>query len=177
MGWLVAAGVVVAVLLVGFAVVWLIGARLPVGHVASRQVRLARPPEDVWQALTDVASYPSWRSRLKRVEILDGEPDRLRWREFGSDGKITFEVVEAVPPRRLVTRIVDDKLPFGGSWTYRLTPDGDGCRLAVTEDGEVYNRFFRFMSRYVVGHTATIDAYLKALGAKYGQQVTPESLN
>jgi polyketide cyclase/dehydrase/lipid transport protein len=174
MGWLVVAAVVVAVLLVVLAVIWLIGARLPVGHVASRQVRIERPPEEVWRALTDVASYPSWRSRLKRVEVLDGEPERPRWREFGSDGKITFEVVEAEPPRRLVTRIVDDELPFGGSWTYRLEQDGDGCRLAVTEDGEVYNVFFRFMSRYVFGHTTTIDGYLKALGARYGQRVTPE---
>ena len=33
----------------------------------------------------------------------------------------------------------------------------------ITEDGEVYNLIFRFMSRFVFGHTATMDAFLKNL--------------
>jgi hypothetical protein len=55
------------------------------------------------------------------------------------------------------------------SWRRPLSPDDGGCLLTVTEQGEVYNRFFRFMSRYVIGHTATIDAYLRSLGAGYGE--------
>jgi uncharacterized protein YndB with AHSA1/START domain len=124
--------------------------------------------------LVPVLAYPSWRTRIKRVDLLEGEPDRPRWRETGRDGKITFAVVEAEPPHRLVTRIVDDTLPFGGTWTYRLAPDAGGCLLTVVEDGEIHNRFFRFMARYVLGYTMTIDAHLKALGAKYGQTVTPQ---
>ena len=34
----------------------------------------------------------------------------------------------------------------------------------ITENGEVYNPLFRFMSRFVFGHTATIDKYLEDLG-------------
>ena len=62
--------------------------------------------------------------------------------------------------RRLVTRIADTGLPFGGQWTYELVPDGEGTRLTITEDGEVYNPLFRFVSRFVMGHTATIERYL-----------------
>lgn len=98
----------------------------------------------------------------------------VRWRETGKDGKITFAVVAADEPRRLVTRITDPKLPFGGSWTYELTQSGDGCELTVTEHGEVRNLLFRFVSRYVMGHSATIDGYLTALGARFGHPVTPE---
>jgi hypothetical protein len=36
--------------------------------------------------------------------------------------------------------------------------------LRITEDGEVYNPVFRFVSRFVMGHTATMDKYLADVG-------------
>ena len=36
-------------------------------------------------------------------------------------------------------------------------------RLTITEDGEVYNPFFRFMSRFVFGQTATLDEFVRNL--------------
>jgi hypothetical protein len=78
-----------------------------------------------------------------------------------------------VPPRALVTRIADPKLPFGGTWTYEISspPDG-GSQLRITEDGEIYNPIFRFVSRFVLGYSRTQEEYLQALGAKFGQSVT-----
>ena len=65
-------------------------------------------------------------------------------------------------------------LPFGGSWEYRVTAEGAGSRVQVTEHGEVYNPVFRFVSRFIMGHSATASAYLKALGARFGATVTPQ---
>jgi uncharacterized protein YndB with AHSA1/START domain len=172
MVWLVIAGVVVGLLILVVVAVLAIGARLPAGHTAARRVRLPVDRQRVWDTLTDVAAYPSWRPRVSRVDVLETDP--AQWRETGKDGKITFAVVEAAPPARLVTKITDDSLPFGGSWTYELEPDPDGCVVTVTEDGEVRNLVFRFMSRFVLGHAATIDAYLKALGTRFGHTVEPE---
>jgi len=91
------------------------------------------------------------------------------WRETDKHGQtISFEAVESVPPRRLVTKIADAKLPFGGTWVYEIVPAGDSCTLTITENGEVYNPLFRFMSRFIIGQTATIDRYLDALKAKLG---------
>jgi hypothetical protein len=45
---------------------------------------------------------------------------------------------------------------------------GDSCTLTITEHGEVYNPLFRFVSRFIMGQTATLDAYLKALNANLG---------
>jgi hypothetical protein len=74
-----------------------------------------------------------------------------------------------------VTKIADPDLPFGGTWTYELTPaPGGGTRLAITERGNVKNVVFRFMSRYVFGYTATLDGFLRALGKKGGEDVTPQ---
>jgi uncharacterized protein YndB with AHSA1/START domain len=174
MVWLVIAGIVVGVLVLLILVMMAIGARLPLAHTAARRVRLPVERQRVWDTLTDVAEYPSWRPRVTRVELLGTEP--TRWRELGKDGKITFAVEAADPLRRLVTRITDEKLPFGGSWSYDLEPDGPGCVVTVTEHGEVRNLVFRFMSRYVFGHTATIDGFLTALGTHFGHSVEPEAV-
>jgi hypothetical protein len=54
---------------------------------------------------------------------------------------VGLAILVAMPPRRLVRRIVG-------------------------ENGEIYNPFFRFVSRYIVGHHRTIDGYLRALRAE-----------
>jgi hypothetical protein len=149
-----------AVLLLVIVVV-VVGYLLPVAHVASRGATFRVPPDRVFAAVTEVAKFPEWRTDVKTVEILSEKP--LRWREDGSNGVITFEVQERRPPTRLVTRIADPSLPFGGSWTYELTPADGGTRLTITEHGEVYNPVFRFMSRFVFGHAGTIEAFLTAL--------------
>ena len=159
--------IVLGILCVIVLVVVAVGYALPVGHVASREATFAQPPERVFEALTDVESYPTWRSDVKTVEVLAAGPPK-RWRERGSNGDITFELVEARPPVRLVSRIADADLPFGGTWTYELTSDGSGTRLTITEHGEVYNPLFRFMSRFVFGHTTTIDQFLADLNKRFG---------
>jgi hypothetical protein len=76
----------------------------------------------------------------------------------------------AVPNERLVTRIADKSLPFGGKWTYTLAQTGNSTVLRITEDGEVYNPVFRFISRFVLGHATTIDRYLRDVAARLGDK-------
>lgn len=139
------------------------GYALPVKHVASSSVEVGAPPERVWEVITDVASFPRWRTDVKSVEILRRAAAGPVWRERSSDGTITYETVESVPQRRLVSRISDRSLPFGGTWTFDLTPTSRGTRVTIREDGEVYNPIFRFASRFIIGHDATIKKYLAAL--------------
>jgi hypothetical protein len=91
----------------------------------------------------------------------------LKWRETDSSGAIAYERVETIAPRRIVNRIADPKLPFGGSWTYEVAPSGDGTELTITENGEVYNPLFRFVSRFIMGHSATIEKYQHDLAARF----------
>jgi uncharacterized protein YndB with AHSA1/START domain len=143
-------------------VVW--GVLLPQDHVAVRKARYARPPDALWAALRDLEALPSWRRDLHTIQV----HSPTRWTE---NGELTLELAEQVPPSRLVTRILPGA-PFGGTWTYELTPDGAGTLLTLTERGEVYNPLFRFLSRFVFGHTATLERYLKQLGARFGEETT-----
>lgn len=151
-----------AALIVAAAIITTIGYMLPQGHVASREAVVDAPRETVFARISDPAGYPAWRPDVSSVEVLSRDP--LRWREQTGGDAITYEVVEQQPPDRLVVRIADPDLPFGGTWTYELRPEGKGTRIVITERGEVYNPFFRFMSRFVFSPTATMEGMLRAMG-------------
>ena len=124
------------------ALVAIIGATLPRNHVATRSLALRRPPEEVWPV-------------IMQATAASGVP---------------VDVVESDPPRRQVTRVKDTEKMFGGTWTITLTPSSTGSTLKITEDGWVGNPIFRFVSRYVMGHHATMDGLLKDVAKKFGEQ-------
>jgi uncharacterized protein YndB with AHSA1/START domain len=161
--------------LAGFLVlITVIGWLLPKDHVATRQGRYRQPPEAIWKAITDLDAMPSWREGLKGVKHLpdrNGLPAHI---EVTNMGEIPMETVEMTPPRKLVGRIADPKLPFGGTWTFEITPTAEGSTLRITENGYVTNPVFRFLSRFVFGYTGTIESYLKSLAKKFGEQARIE---
>jgi hypothetical protein len=164
--------VVAIVAMVG--IVAFLGSRLPVGHVASRTVNIGAPTDVVFTTMTDFASAASWRTELKSVTVTtDPTTGRPRVTEDSKNGKMTMEVEELVPPTRFVTRIVGEGLPYGGAWAHALEAQGNTTRVTITEHGEVYNPLFRFISKYIMGHTGTLDGYLIALGNKFGTPVVP----
>lgn len=150
------------------AVVAIIGWLLPVSHVASRTVTAGRPPAEVYALVADVAAYSQWWSEVSKVEMLPAEPGIVRFREHMTSGPIVMEVAEAVPAQRFVTRIADPDQPFGGTWTFEIAAEPGGSRLTITERGEVYNPIFRFVSRFIFGHTSTMDSFLRAVSARLG---------
>ncbi|MGE3175198.1 MAG: SRPBCC domain-containing protein [Planctomycetota bacterium] len=162
--WIALAVIAALVLLTAIA-----GALLPVAHVAARRARFAQPPRALWAAITDLDAMPQWREDLQRIERLSDRGGRPCHREITGFGPIDLCVEVSEPERLRITRIVTGRSPFGGTWTWQLAADGDGTVLTITEHGEVYNVFFRALSRFVFGHTATIDGVLKALGAKFGE--------
>ena len=164
MRWLL---IIVGSLVAIVAIIAVGGMMLPRNHVATRSLTVTAPPDRVWSLITDVASFADWRPDVKRVELLPVRDGLRAWKESGSNGDIAFETVESVPPTRLVTRIVGHQ-DFGGSWTWALVPVEGGTRVTITENGEVYNPIFRFLSRFVFGHTSTMDDYLEALEKKLG---------
>jgi hypothetical protein len=134
---------VVVVLVAAVGVVASIGYFLPVNHEASRSAEFTKAPDVIFALIADPATYGSW------------------W-----DGaEVKTAVVESVPPSRLVTKIVGETA-FGGTWTFEIVPTPSGTRLTITERGEVYNVFFRTLSRFVFGYTGTMDSFLAAAKLK-----------
>ncbi len=167
MKWMLLIG---AAVIVAAAAVAIIGALLPVRHRATRRAHYKVAPDALYAVL---AGPPDWRTGVESYGVLPDRDGRKRWWEEDSHRqKVTFELVEARPGARMQTRIADRSLPFGGTWTFEIVPAADGgSELRITEDGEVYNVIFRFMARFVLGYYGSIEAYLKDLGAKFGQPV------
>ncbi len=161
---------VIAALIV---IVVAVGAVLPVKHVATRRARFKRPPEAVWAAID---GPQDWRPGAANYELLPERDGRRVWREdIGQGQSVTFERVSAEPNRRLETRIVSTGIPFGGAWLYELSPTASGTELRITENGEVYNVIFRFVSRFIMGHATSIEQSLRALGKRFGENVVIEN--
>jgi hypothetical protein len=123
----------------------LIGYFLPVGHEASRSAEFTRPAADVFALIADLENYRAW------------------WPE----AEVKVAVVESVPSSRFVTKIVGET-QFGGTWTWHIAATPRGSRATITERGEVYNPIFRTLSKFVFGHTATMESCLAAAQKKLG---------
>lgn len=160
---------VMGVVLVVVGLALLIGWRLPAAHRVTREATFPVPAATLFALISRPADFPSWRRSVSRVELLPPEYGRERFREVGKNGAIVYRVDSATVDERLVTRIDDRTLPFGGTWTYELVPAGTGTTLRITEDGEVYSPLFRLMSRYVFGYTGTLDQYLEDVGRRVGR--------
>ena len=166
---------IVGLLIVVIAMVLIVGAALPQKHQVTREATYKATSAQLFELMRNVSDYPSWQKAVSKVEILpeiDGKP---RARETNGGMAITYEFSDIVPNQRMVSRIADDKLPFGGSWTYELIAGAtsDATTLRITENGEVYNPVYRFVSRFVMGHSATIDKYLEAVGTRYPRVSKP----
>jgi uncharacterized membrane protein len=137
-------------------------------------VLIHRSSPEIYKLIREVDKAPTWRDDVKSVDLLGENNGHFRYREHGNQGDVTYEFVEDVPGQRTVTRIVDQDLGYSGSWTTELKSESDGTRVTVTENGEVSNVLFRFLSRYIFGHTSTIDSYLTSLGKHFGETVQPQ---
>ncbi len=159
MKWFVRLLIILGVLIL---TMFIVGSTLPENHTATATQKFSSSREEVWKVVTDFNAWPSWRTDLKEMRDSNNS-----FSEVAEDGEvIEYRIEDFTPPERLVTRIVTPDLAFGGSWTYELTPMEGGCSLTITENGEVYNPMFRFLSKYAFGHTTTMDQYLNDLKKK-----------
>src|SRR5258706_7440221 len=152
------------------ALVAIIGSLLPKGHTATQTIRLKQKPEAVWQAISDYGGQASWRTDLKSVERMPDQNGHQVWREKNGN-TTTLETLEETPPGRLVRKIADPSLPFGGTWTYEIAAVDGGCTITITANREVYNIIFRAISK-LMDPSETIKGYLKALAKKFGEEAT-----
>ena len=165
----VVAGITLGLVLLA-GIVALVGSRLPPEHVASRSLFLHRSPAEVYTLVRDFGSAPKWRSDVTQVDVETQPNGAVYFREVGRSDTVNYELVEDVPNTRMVTKIRDTDLGYSGQWTYTFAPKDGGTWLTIREDGVVSNVFFRFMSRYVFGHAATLESHLAALAKHFGEE-------
>lgn len=165
MKWMAIIGGLVGVVVGAGLAVYLIGMFLPAEHVAERTRDIDADVTGVSERVRNVEEQSQWRRGVSRIELMDRQPDKISYTEHSGSDAIAFELVERKHGRAFESRITSTDLPFGGRWLISLEPiDGNRrTRISIREEGVVHSPPFRTLSRYVFGHTATMDAYLEDL--------------
>ena len=103
---------------------------------------VARPPEVVFDYLTDPTNLAKWQTSKTSVEQITDGPvglgTRIRERTKPPGGKEFEQVVEFTTfdrPRHVHTHIVEGPYPIDGTWTFE--PDGEGTRVHFVAEGEL----------------------------------------
>jgi hypothetical protein len=160
---------VIGGLLLVVLTIYVVGRLLSQSHQVSRSALYRVPPERLFELID---GPQDWREDVTRSETFTDASGRRFVRETTRDGDtIDYELQQRKPPTDLVRRIATDNLPYSGSWTILLVREGDATRVRITENGEVHNPIFRFVSRFIIGQHRTIDNYLRALARKTNQEL------
>ena len=152
-------------------VVYGVGSALPREHVAAVRAEFSAPPEEIFATVADYRAYPDWRPSVESIEELPARNGKPAWVERGLTGPLPMELTESEPPTRLVSTILAEGMPFGGRWIFEIEPAATGATVTITEEGEVYSPVFRFVSRFLMGHHATMSLFLSDLGAHFDEDV------
>ncbi len=157
MKWLLISGGILVLLII---VVVVVGRLLPLKHSVTVSGRFQTGLDDLWKAIRDFNTYMEWRSSIRELNVID----ELGWIEVDKRGhKITFGITEEHAGRKMVVKIMDKDLPFGGEWVYEVSEGNDAAALKITENGEIYNPVFRFVSWFFMDKTATLKRYMQDL--------------
>jgi uncharacterized protein YndB with AHSA1/START domain len=165
MKWLL---IIAALLLLPVLVMLVAGLLQPVKHSVTRSLHLNQKPEVVFALLADSTNLPSWSSTVASVEPMPVRDGRLavqctlKWGHM----QMIMTQSEYAPPSRLAVTMAKPGGTVLGTWTYQITPDATGCRVALTEEGELKNPFFRIMAR-MRGLDANIIQTLRDLAKKF----------
>ena len=161
--------IVAGVVFLPIAAVVVVGALLPKRHVVSRSAVFHASRERLFEL---IAGSQELRPEVKTCELISEPGGREFQKETSKRGEtVLYELQSIHLPQSIVRRIATENLPYGGSWSFTLQPSGRETVVRITEDGEVYNPIFRFVSKFVIGHTATIDTYLQSMAAAVGEQI------
>jgi uncharacterized protein YndB with AHSA1/START domain len=161
---------VLAALVAIVAIAGLVGLFIPKQHEAWRLMTFRATPDKVFAVVSDFAKYAEWRTGVTRIDVTPaGGGVGAVVTEHGPDGPMPYRIELIQPLSKIVTRIADPDLPFGGTWTYEITPNDSGSDLVITENGEIYNPFFRLLGKIFFSPTDTIDAYMADLKRRLGE--------
>ncbi len=163
--------IVAAVVVVLILLVLVLGFMLPAEHRASRTLVTKQQPQVIWDTINDHPNEANWRADLASVTSLGQRNGKPVWQENYKDGnQLTLMTTEFTPPTRIVRELTDLDGPFSGRWEIDIAPTPEGAKVKITEIGKVSNPFFRFISKYVIGHTTFMERYLVGLAGKFGEQ-------
>ncbi len=151
----------------GFTYAWIRGGQLPEVHEVSVKARFKAPGPKLWALISDLEGQPRWKKSLVSVKRIEGS-EEVYVEDYGGT-KLTLKTEERVEGQRLVRVLVNQNIPYQGSWTYVVEPLGqEECLLTLTEKAQIKNPVFRFLAQGFFGYEESLKAALTELSAVAG---------
>jgi len=156
----------VAMLLVIFGAVYVLGNILPVEHTTEVTKVIDAPQAEVWQRITDLSTQTQWRHEVKSIDVLPPRMGSVCWTEH-QRVDVNFCVESQSPPARRVIDVEDVGGGFSGTWTYTIfAVSPNQTSVIVTEEGSIHPPLWRVASR-LMGEDAQVKRYLQALETSF----------
>lgn len=153
-----------------------LGAGTPRQHTVSSAAEYHQPADSLFAVIADFEHAPRWRSDLTGTRRLPDRDGHAVWEQQAKDGTRPIEIHEVTPPSRLVSTVTDTSQGFGGTWTFVVEPLPDGARVTIIEVGTIDNLILRFLARHAFNLRASQQTFLRDLGLRFGENVTPRAL-
>lgn len=153
-----------------------LGASTPRQHTASSAAEYHQPADSLFAALADFEHAPRWRSDLTGTRRLPDRDGHTVWEQQAGNGAWPIEILEVTPPSRLVSAVADTSQGFGGTWTFVVQPLPTGARITIIEVGTIDNLMIRFLAHRFFDLHASQQTFLRDLGTRFGETVTPRAL-
>ncbi|MCA9256770.1 MAG: SRPBCC family protein [Phycisphaerales bacterium] len=164
----------VAVIVVLFVIVIVVGRSLPKAFSAATSIQLNQSPEAIWTAINDYQKFPVSARMRKRTEPLPDAEGLPCWREHIGSSRIRVTTLESRAPSRLVRRMEDEVVPMTMRTEYTIESTGSGARLRCAaegsvEDGTWHAPVFRFMIRVFNGVKSGQKQYLASVARHFNE--------
>jgi hypothetical protein len=169
MKWLI---IIPGTLILVILAMLILGLFQPVKHSITRSIHLKQKPEAVFAVVENIDDLPNSSTTVLKVERLpdhDGKPVArvtLKWGHM----QMIMTQLERTPPVRLANSMAKEGGSPLGIWKYELAAESDGCRVALTEEGEMTNPFYRAIGR-IRGLDTNVKQSLHDLAKKFGESV------
>jgi hypothetical protein len=157
-------------ILLFFAIMAILGKRLPEEHVASLTLKVNQTPHVVWETISDIAGHKNWAKGVTKVERLPDRDNHEVWKQYQGRHTFVLETTISQAPVRLVRTLADDRQMFTGSWEYVVLPDGQGTKLQLTERGRVKGTMQRAIMHYLFNETMHLRRHLVSLAQHFGEK-------
>lgn len=140
---------------------------------ASFEIRVARHIDAerpaVFALLANLDEWVLWRRGFEDVEILEPHSGELvRYRLTTEHETLTYAVVDFEENRLITTCVAEKDVSFDGCWRLEFDDSDGGTLITLNEKGRINSLWYRFMSRYVIGHHKYIEGFFDDIEAALG---------
>ena len=157
----------IASTIIGFIIAYLIGLFVPQNGFIERRKSFNYSINQVWQSLSDLEGYPSWKPNVKTVETLGVNDDNLpRWREVYVDGFSREYTISTKTKNKLLTIEEIGNKTRTVTWVIKLTDYQSKTVVHLKKYSRITQPFLRFENRYLEDGLKDVDRFLLSLNER-----------